>query len=83
MRRYLLSSLPLVLVSATAASAHPGDHARHTLVEAIAHLAAPDHLAGLGFAVLAAGAIWRWMRLARAPAKSTASRRGGHDGRAS
>lgn len=50
-RNRLAWSLPLAAL-ATPAFAHPGDHARMSLLELINHYAEPDHLAFLALTVI-------------------------------
>ena len=59
------------------AHAHPGGHARMSVLELAQHLAEPDHVAFLAVLVIVGVVAWRWGRSADRAAKARAPRRDG------
>ena len=71
MRRRFAVALSLAGL-ATPAFAHPGDHARMSLIEIVQHYAEPDHLAFLALTVIVGGLAFRWGRRVEAKARALA-----------
>lgn len=68
----LLAVVALLSIPAGSAFAHPGDHTRHTISEALAHLLDADHLALLAVAVIIVVACYRLFAVRSERAKAVA-----------